>query len=174
MPSIFVCLFFSFELTSNKFYSNRLTTKILAVFFIVEAIARNVNGKPLPTASGALLGCHGTPNPKKGKRLNMANRTRNKAVTLRMTEEEYSFFQTQMKKSEANNQTDFFLDVLRKKQITVIDDLVPLLVELKRQGNNLNQIARQLNEKAQFGTEAEKVMNECFLAYKKLIDLKLK
>lgn len=104
----------------------------------------------------------------------MANRTRNKAVTLRMTEEEYSFFQTQMKKSEANNQTDFFLDVLRKKQITVIDDLVPLLVELKRQGNNLNQIARQLNEKAQFGTEAEKVMNECFLAYKKLIDLKLK
>ena len=91
-----------------------------------------------------------------------------------MTEEEYTFFQNQIKKSKAKNQTDFFLDVLHKKQITVIDDLVPLLVELKRQGNNLNQIARQLNENAHFGKEAEKVMNECFLAYKKLIDLKLK
>lgn len=104
----------------------------------------------------------------------MAKRKRNKAVTLRMTEEEYSFFQTKMKKSEANNQTDFFLDVLRKKEITVIDDLVPVLVELKRQGNNLNQITRQLNENAHFGKEAEQVMKECFIAYKKLLDLKLK
>lgn len=104
----------------------------------------------------------------------MANRKRNKAVTLRMTEEEYTFFQNQMKKSNSKNQTDFFLAVLREKEITVIDDLVPVLVELKRQGNNLNQITRQLHENAHFGKEAEQVMKECFIAYKKLLDLKLK
>jgi hypothetical protein len=102
------------------------------------------------------------------------NRTRNKAVTLRLTEEEYAFFREQMEKAKEKNQTDFFLAVLRKKKIVVIDELVPLLAELKRQGNNLNQISRQLHEGAHFGEAAEKVMNECYSAYKKLIELELK
>lgn len=104
----------------------------------------------------------------------MPNRTRNKAVTLRMTEEEYAFFRELMEKAKEKNQTDFFLDVLRKKKIVVIDDLVPILTELKRQGNNLNQISRVLNEGTPFGEAGAKVMNECYLAYKKLIDLELK
>lgn len=104
----------------------------------------------------------------------MPNRTRNKAVTLRMTEEEYAFFREQMDKAKEKNQTDFFLAVLRKKKIVVIDELVPILAELKRQGNNLNQISRQLHEEAHFGEAAAKVMNECYSAYKKLIELELK
>jgi len=104
----------------------------------------------------------------------MANRTRNKAVTLRMTEEEFAFFQERMEKSNEKNQTDFFLSVLRKKKIVVVEDLTKVLVELKRQGNNLNQISRQLNEGTPFGEAGKKVLNECYLAYKKLIDLKLK
>jgi hypothetical protein len=63
-----------------------------------------------------------------------------------MTEEEFAFFNKQMNKAKEKNQTDFFLAVLRKKKIVVIDELVPVLAELKRQGNNLNQISRQLNE----------------------------
>ena len=43
----------------------------------------------------------------------MPNRKRNKAINLRMTEEEYVFFQDQYEKSEMKNQTDFFLAVLR-------------------------------------------------------------
>ena len=35
------------------------------------------------------------------------NRTRNKAITLRMTAEELALFQSQFEKSEAKNQTDF-------------------------------------------------------------------
>lgn len=104
----------------------------------------------------------------------MPNRTRNKAVTLRMTEEEYAFFREQMERAKEKNQTDFFLAVLRKKKIIVIDELVPVLAELKRQGNNLNQIARQLHDGAHFGEAAAKVMNQCYLAYKKLIELELK
>jgi len=96
----------------------------------------------------------------------MPNLTRHKAITLRMTPEEFEFFTNQMRTAKQKTQTDFFLAVLRKKPIIVIEDLRPVLQELKRQGNNLNQIARQLNESSQFGEGATKVMNECWKAYR--------
>ena len=64
------------------------------------------------------------------------------------------------------NQTDFFLALLERKPIIVIEDLRPMLQELKRHGNNLNQIARKLNEYSSFGDSATKVMNECWVAYR--------
>jgi len=96
----------------------------------------------------------------------MKNLTRNKAVTLRMTQEEFDFFQNQMKRASQKTRTDFFLAVLRKKPIIVIEDLHPMLQELKRQGSNLNQIARKLNETSSFGESATRVMNECWKAYR--------
>lgn len=99
----------------------------------------------------------------------MANRKRNKAVTLRMTENELAFFQKKMESARQKNQTDFFLAVLRKRKIVVVEDLRPALIELKRQGNNLNQIARQLNEGTEFGAAARRVMNECWKAYRALL-----
>ena len=98
----------------------------------------------------------------------MKNLTRNKAITLRMTQEEFEFFQKQMQTAKPKNQTDFFLSVLRKKPIIVIEELKPTLQELKRQGNNLNQISRKLNEINSFGESATKVMNECWKAYRTL------
>ena len=96
----------------------------------------------------------------------MPNLTRHKAITLRMTPEEFEFFTNQMRTAKQKTQTDFFLAVLRKKPIIVVEDLRPVLQELKRQGSNLNQIARQLNESSQFGEGATKVMNECWKAYR--------
>ena len=96
----------------------------------------------------------------------MPNLTRNKAITLRMTQEEFDYFKSQMDKAKQNTQTDFFLAVLRKKPIIVIEDLRPMLQELKRQGNNLNQIARKLNESNSFGEGATNVMNECWKTYR--------
>lgn len=103
----------------------------------------------------------------------MPNRTRNKAVTLRMTEEEYAFFHEQLEKSKEKNQTDFFLKVLRKKKIIVVDGLNETLSELKRQGNNLNQIAKQLNEWTPLGEGVKMILKACYAAYKKLIKLDL-
>lgn len=108
--------------------------------------------------------------PEKGDGL-LANRIRNKSVTLRMTEEEFAYFQKQMEAAKQKNQTDFFLAVLRKRKIIVIEDLRPALVELKRQGNNLNQIARNLHEGTEFGEAARRVMNECWKAYRALLSL---
>ncbi|MCL2049748.1 MAG: MobC family plasmid mobilization relaxosome protein, partial [Defluviitaleaceae bacterium] len=99
------------------------------------------------------------------------NLKRHKAITLRMTPEEFTFFTNQMKTAKQKTQTDFFLAVLRKKPIIVIEDLRPMLQELKRHGNNLNQVARQLNETVVFGESAKKVMNECWKCYRTISQL---
>ena len=101
----------------------------------------------------------------------MPNLKRNKAITLRMTQEEYEFFKNHLHRAKQKNQTDFFLAVLRKKPIIVIEDLQPMLQELKRHGNNLNQVARKLNETNSFGESATKVMNECWKLYRSLATL---
>ena len=99
------------------------------------------------------------------------NLKRHKVITLRMTPEEFDYFQRQMAMAKQKTQTDFFLAVLRKKPIIVIEDLRPMLQELKRQGNNLNQISRQLHETAEFGEGAKKVMNECWKSYRTISQL---
>jgi serine kinase of HPr protein (carbohydrate metabolism regulator) len=96
----------------------------------------------------------------------MPNLTRNKAITLRMTPEEFEQFKNKMDRAKQKTQTDFILALLHKKPIIVIEDLRPMLQELKRQGNNLNQISRKLNETNSFGESATKVMNECWKAYR--------
>jgi len=101
----------------------------------------------------------------------MQNRRRAKAVTLRMTEDECSYFHRQMKKSKHKNQTDFFLSALREKPIIIIEDLSAALTELKRQGNNLNQVSRHLNEYGEFAESAKTVMNECWKSYRDLSNL---
>ena len=101
----------------------------------------------------------------------MPNLTRNKAMTLRMTPEEYERVQKKIATANKKNQTDFFLALLDKKPIIVIEDLRPMLQELKRQGNNLNQIARKLNETNSFGESATRVMNECWKAYRAITGL---
>lgn len=100
------------------------------------------------------------------------NRTRNKAVTLRLTEEEFAFYEKKFIKSKAKNQTDFFLAALDKKPIVVIEEYKELLVELKRQGINLNQVARKMNEGNQIADELERAIENCNAVYKKLLEVK--
>jgi len=101
----------------------------------------------------------------------MSNLKRNKAMTLRMTPEEYERIRKKIAVASKRNQTDFFLALLDKKPFIVIDDLRPILQELKRQGNNLNQITRKLNESNSFGESATRVMNECWKAYRTVAQL---
>ena len=86
-------------------------------------------------------------------------------MTLRMTPQEYEKVQKKISIANKKNQSDFFLALLDKKPIIVIEDLRPMLQELKRQGNNLNQITRRLNESNSFGESAARIMNECWKAY---------
>lgn len=97
-----------------------------------------------------------------------ANRTRNKAITLRLTADELAAFKSHLKKSGARNQTDFVLRLLKNKPISVNYELLAILAELKRQGNNLNQITRQLNQGTMLGDSAKKLLNECWKTYRKI------
>jgi len=88
-----------------------------------------------------------------------------------MTSEEYEKVHKKITTANKKNQTDFFLALLDRKPIIVIEDLRPILQELKRQGNNLNQSARKLNETSHFGENATRVMNECWKSYRAISSL---
>jgi hypothetical protein len=89
-----------------------------------------------------------------------------------MTEAEMNYFKSKMATANQKTQTDFFLSVLYDKPIIEITDFEKVLAELKRHGNNLNQIAKQLNESATFGEGATKVMNECWKSYRAISTLR--
>ena len=71
-------------------------------------------------------------------------RKRNKTLTIRLTEKEY---ETIMKKviRSGMSMTDFLVTATQQTQIHVAEDTKPLVTELKRIGNNLNQITAKIN-----------------------------
>lgn len=75
------------------------------------------------------------------------NRKRPIQVKIRMTEEEAAAFQQKLLASGMTAQ-EYLLNCALGKEINVIDmnSIKELTVELKREGTNLNQIARCLNE----------------------------
>ena len=71
-------------------------------------------------------------------------RKRNKTLTIRLTEKEY---ETIMKKVIRSGMsiTNFLVATTEQTQIYVAEDTKPLVTELKRIGNNLNQITAKIN-----------------------------
>ncbi|XZK79775.1 plasmid mobilization protein (plasmid) [Clostridium perfringens] len=51
-----------------------------------------------------------------------------------------------MKKSTIRKQQEYLIKSALNKKIIVIDGLKEILLELSREGNNLNQIAKKINE----------------------------
>ena len=68
-------------------------------------------------------------------------RKRSISIPLRVTEAERTAIDKKAEKA-GMNRTDFLVACAMGKRITVIDDLTPLLAELRRIGNNLNQLTR--------------------------------
>ncbi|MCB2295951.1 plasmid mobilization relaxosome protein MobC [Clostridium algoriphilum] len=91
-------------------------------------------------------------------------RTRSKQIVLRTTEKEFELIQEKVEKSKLK-QNEFLLNCALQKDIIVIDGLRDLLLELVREGKNLNQIARALNQKDDF------YLNEITKLKEKLTDL---
>lgn len=75
----------------------------------------------------------------------MANKSRPKQVMFRLSEEEAEKLQKKVEQSGMSQQ-DYILKAVLDKPITNTDGIKELVPELKRQGNNLNQIAKSLNE----------------------------
>jgi hypothetical protein len=74
------------------------------------------------------------------------NKKRPKQITFRASQEEYKIIQKKIKKSGLKQQ-DFLLNMAMEKEIVFVEGLTELLTEVKRQGNNLNQLTRKLYSK---------------------------
>ncbi|MGN1420594.1 MAG: plasmid mobilization protein [Eubacterium sp.] len=93
----------------------------------------------------------GTPRAKPGPTLirrciKIENRKRNQTISIRLTQSEKLAIISKAKKSKLTL-TEYILKSSFQSDIKVVD-LQPLLVELKRIGNNLNQITRKINSGA--------------------------
>jgi hypothetical protein len=71
-------------------------------------------------------------------------RKRNKTLTIRLTEKEYDAITKRAHRSGMSI-TNFLVATTEQTQIYVAEDTKPLVTELKRIGNNLNQITAKIN-----------------------------
>ena len=74
------------------------------------------------------------------------SRTRNKKATVRLTEDEYQALCERVEQSGLYQQ-EYIRRSILGKEIMNIEPLKVIMPEMKRQGVNLNQIAKRLNER---------------------------
>jgi uncharacterized membrane-anchored protein len=105
----------------------------------------------------------------------MPNRERDKQLNIRLNEEEVKVMQKNIKKSKLS-QSEYIRKSILQKNIIVIDEIKELMVELKRVGNNLNQITRMMNsgeikdskELTEVKNNLENIWNKVIEALKKV------
>ena len=71
-------------------------------------------------------------------------RRRDTTLTIRLTKAEKERIERNAKRAERSI-TDYLVLLSLETSIHVAEDVKPLLIELKRIGNNLNQIAAKIN-----------------------------
>ena len=76
----------------------------------------------------------------------MANKSRPKQLSFRVNEEEWVLLQQKISES-GKTQQEFILSCVLGKEITNTDGIKEIVPELKRQGANLNQLVKKLNER---------------------------
>lgn len=83
---------------------------------------------------------------KKKKKQDESKRTRNQSFFVRFSPDEMKEIEDKFLLSKEKSKADFILKAIRGMKITVIEDLQVTSSELRKQGTNLNQIARSLNQ----------------------------
>lgn len=73
------------------------------------------------------------------------NTKRTRQVIFRATEDEWEKIAAKIHKSGTSQQA-FLLKTALGKKVICFDDMDELMAELRRQGNNLNQLTKKLNE----------------------------
>lgn len=98
-----------------------------------------------------------------------------KRLNCRITEKENEKFERLVKKSKLNK-SEFMRKSILEKDIIVIEDIKELATELKRIGNNLNQLTRAVNtgevkeleELKEMKSDLSEVFEEVIKALKKV------
>ena len=97
------------------------------------------------------------------------NRRRSETVTVRLTKAEKSAIIAKSKKAKMTL-TEYILAVSRRTKIELPPNTTPIILELKRIGNNLNQIATKVNS----GVTYVENLTEVIENQNKIYDLLLK
>ena len=92
-------------------------------------------------------------------------RQRENQIVIRFSNEELTELNEAIKESRLNK-TNFFLQLLRKKNIIIVSDLKEICIELKRQGINLNQALRYYHETG-FTEKIKTAIDSCNELYEK-------
>ena len=71
-------------------------------------------------------------------------RKRNRVVPVRFSDHELSVIDANAKRAKMNR-TEYLVSAGMDKPIVILDDLKPMLAELRRIGNNVNQLMRKVN-----------------------------
>ena len=101
-------------------------------------------------------------------------RTRSHQVSFRLNDKEYALLQRKLA-SSGLSLTEFFIETISKGKVIVINDFIPLLSELKRQGVNLNQLARRANQFSPLSEyEIINTLQQCQNTYRQLYELSKK
>lgn len=88
------------------------------------------------------------------------NRSRPKQIVIRANEKEFEQIKKKVTKSKLT-QNEYLLRSALNKEITVIDGIRDLTIDLKRIGNNLNQLTRAVHEgKAHCSKELSEINEE--------------
>lgn len=74
------------------------------------------------------------------------NKSRPKQLSFRVSEEEYKQLQKKIAES-GKNQQEYILSCVLQKEIVNTDGIREIVPEMKRQGANLNQLVKKLNER---------------------------
>ena len=97
------------------------------------------------------------------------NRRRSETLTVRLTKSEKAAVIAKSKKAKMTL-TEYLLMVSRDTKIVLPPDTAPIVLELKRIGNNLNQIAAKVNS----GVTYVENLTEVIENQNKIYDLLLK
>lgn len=122
-------------------------------------------------AIGFLVGGF-TPKPlNQKKEENNMHRNRSHQVSFRLSDDEFQILQYKLSQCKMNK-TNFFIFAIRNQRIIVVEDYIQVLAELKRQGNNLNQIAHRFNQYIRVpDEEILSTLHDCRACYQKLYQI---
>lgn len=101
------------------------------------------------------------------------SRSRPKQVKFWASEKELDQIKKKIQKSNLT-QSEYLLRSALDKNILVVEGLKEILIELSREGNNLNQISRTLNQREGFNEEQFSETKERLMELWSLIEKTLK
>lgn len=98
------------------------------------------------------------------------NRKRDKTLTIRLTDSEKKKIIAKSRKSKMST-TDFIIACADNAVIKTPEDLRPVVSQLKRIGNNINQIAVKVNSGAVYSVNFDEVIKMQNKIYEKVFEI---